>query len=60
LLTINWIEGSHRANVRSPEAKDIHRHAQALHWGDVGDLEYYASLLKRVTDSAFKEGEHAE
>ena len=33
---------------------------ETLHWGDVGDLEYYASLLKRVTDSAFKEGEHAE
>jgi hypothetical protein len=29
-------------------------------WGHVGTLEHYASLLKRVTDSAFKEGEHAE
>lgn len=26
----------------------------------VGNLEFYASLLKRVTDSAFREGEHAE
>jgi hypothetical protein len=25
----------------------------------VGTLGYYAELLKRVTDSAFKEGEHA-
>ena len=32
----------------------------ALHWGHVGNLEYYAELLKRITDSAFKEGEHAE
>ena len=29
-------------------------------WGHVGTLEHYASLLKRVTDSAFKAGEHAE
>ena len=28
-------------------------------WGHVGTLGYYAELLKRVTDSAFKEGEHA-
>jgi hypothetical protein len=29
-------------------------------WGHVGTLEHYAELLKRITDSAFKEGEHAE
>jgi hypothetical protein len=29
-------------------------------WGHVVALEHYAELLKRVTDSAFKEGEHAE
>ena len=28
-------------------------------WGHVGSLEHYAELLKRITDSAFKEGEHA-
>jgi hypothetical protein len=28
-------------------------------WGHVGTLGYYAELLKRVTDSAFKVGEHA-
>jgi hypothetical protein len=31
-----------------------------INWGDVGTLEHYASLLKRITASAFKEGEHAE
>ena len=31
-----------------------------LHWGHVGDLDHYAGLLKRITDSAFREGEHAE
>jgi hypothetical protein len=28
-------------------------------WGHVGTLGYYAELLRRVTDSAFHEGEHA-
>ncbi len=32
----------------------------AVTWGDVGTLAHYAELLKRITDSAFKEGEHAE
>jgi hypothetical protein len=29
-------------------------------WSHVGPLEHYAELLKRITDSAFKEGENAE
>lgn len=29
-------------------------------FGSVGDLEHYAGLLKRITDSAFREGEFAE
>jgi hypothetical protein len=28
-------------------------------WGDVGSLEHHAELLKRITDIAFNEGEHA-
>jgi hypothetical protein len=28
-------------------------------WDHVGTLGYYAEMLKRVTDSAFQEGEHA-
>jgi hypothetical protein len=28
-------------------------------WAHVGTLEHYAELLKRITDSAFREGEHA-
>jgi len=31
-----------------------------VNWGHVGTLAHYAELLKRITDSAFKEGEHAE
>jgi hypothetical protein len=30
-----------------------------IRWDHVGTLGYYAELLKRVTDSAFNEGEHA-
>jgi hypothetical protein len=29
-------------------------------WDHVGTLEHYAELLKRITDQAFNEGEHAE
>jgi hypothetical protein len=28
-------------------------------WAHVGSLAHYAELLKRITDSAFNEGEHA-
>ena len=31
-----------------------------INWGHVGTLAHYAELLKRITNSAFKEGEHAE
>ena len=31
-----------------------------VHWGHVGTLAHYAELLKRITDSAFREGEHAD
>ena len=30
-----------------------------INWGHVGSLFHYAELLKRITDSAFNEGEHA-
>lgn len=31
-----------------------------INWGHVGTLTHYAELLKRITDAAFKEGEHAD
>ena len=34
-------------------------HPGEINWGDVGTLNHYASLLRQITDSAFKEGEHA-
>lgn len=30
-----------------------------INWGQVGTLAHYAELLKRITDAAFNEGEHA-
>lgn len=35
-------------------------HPDEINWGHVGSLNHYASLLRQITDSAFKEGEHAE
>ena len=31
-----------------------------IDWGHVGILEHYRAKLREITDSAFKEGEHAE
>ena len=31
-----------------------------VNWGDVGTLEDYVRHLRRITDAAFREGEHAE
>ncbi len=30
-----------------------------INWGHVGTLNHYASLLRAITDAAFKEGENA-
>ena len=31
-----------------------------INWGHVGTLNHYSAKLREITDSAFKEGEHAE
>ena len=31
-----------------------------IHWGHVGTLNHHRAKLREITDSAFKEGEHAE
>ena len=41
-------------------ADHVNAAPEEIHWGHVGNLEFYTSLLKRVTDSAFREGEHAQ
>ena len=47
--------------VRLTDLSDDHFDVSpdTLHWGHVGDLAHYAELLKRITDAAFQEGEHA-
>lgn len=34
-------------------------HPDEVHWGHVGTLQSYADLLRRISDAAFNEGEHA-
>jgi hypothetical protein len=48
------------ARLQTLSAEHFNIHPDEVHWGHVGNLDYYAELLKRITDSAFKEGEHAE
>lgn len=48
------------ARLTTLSAEHFNTEPKTLHWGHVGNLDFYASLLKRVTDSAFREGEHAE
>jgi hypothetical protein len=31
-----------------------------INWGHLGTLNHYASLLRQISDSALKEGEHAK
>ena len=32
----------------------------AINWGDVGQLDRYNELMRQITATAFREGEHAE
>jgi hypothetical protein len=46
-----------RLKVLSDDHFEIH--PDEINWGHLGALNHYASLLRQITDSAFKEGEHA-
>jgi hypothetical protein len=50
------------ASFNTPYRPTLRRetHPDEINWGHVGSLNHYASLLRQITDSAFKEGEHAE
>lgn len=48
------------ARLQALSAGHFNSNPYEVNWGDIGTLEHYASLLKRITDSAFNEGEHAE
>lgn len=47
------------ARLQALSDDHFNTHPDEINWGDVGTLEHYASLLRRITDAAFKEGEHA-
>jgi hypothetical protein len=40
-------------------ADHFETHPEEIDWGNVGTLEHYRVKLREITDSAFKEGEHA-
>ncbi len=48
------------ARLAGLSADHFNTNPDTLHWGHVGNLEFYASQIRRVTDAAFREGEHAE
>jgi len=48
------------ARLQSLSDEHFDARPDEVNWGHVGTLEHYASLLKRITDSAFIEGEHGE
>jgi len=48
------------ARLQSLSDDHFNRDPDALNWSDVGDLDHYAGLLRRITDSAFGEGEFKE
>lgn len=48
------------ARLQALSDDHFNTHPDEVHWGHVGNLDYYADLLNRITDSAFSEGEHAE
>lgn len=48
------------ARLQRLSVDHFNAHPDEINWGHVGTLEHYASLLKRITDSAFGEGEFAD
>ena len=48
------------ARLQALSDAHLNTHPDEINWGHVGTLEHHASLLKRITNSAFGEGEYAE
>ena len=48
------------ARLTALSADHFETNPDEINWGHVGTLSHYASLLKQITDMAFKQGEHAE
>lgn len=48
------------ARLQALSAEHFDIASDEVHWGHVGTLAHYAEGLKRITDAAFREGEHKE
>ena len=48
------------ARIQTLSADHFNTDPDAIHWGDVGTLNHYSSLLRQITDSAFSGGEFAK
>ncbi len=48
------------ARIKTLSDDHFETHPDAINWGDVGTLNHYSSLLRQITDSAFREGEFAK
>ena len=48
------------ARIQTLSADHFDTDPDAVHWGDVGTLSHYSSLLRQITDIAFSEGEFAK
>ena len=46
--------------LKALSAEHFGHSPDGINWSHVGTLSHYAELLKRITDAAFREGEHAE
>ena len=47
------------ARLAALSANHFENSPDEIHWGHVGTLNRYRAKLREITDSAFKEGEHA-
>ncbi len=48
------------ARLQALSADHFETDPDAIDWGHVGTLNHYRARLREITDSAFREGEHAE
>jgi len=48
------------ARLQALSEDHFNTHPDEINWGHVGTLNHYRAKLREITDSAFREGEHAE
>jgi hypothetical protein len=48
------------ARLQALSADHFETHPDEINWGHVGTLNHFRDRLREITDSAFREGEHAE